>query len=129
MGQYRFSETSLKNLEGVDDRLQRIAYTVIQIIDCRVLSGLRTFKEQEQLVAEGKSKILHSRHLHGMAIDVAPYPINWQDTNGFCYFAGIMKGVAHMYGIPLRWGGDWDQDGIVIRDQTFNDLVHFEIPK
>ena len=29
-------------------------------------------------------------------------------------------------GIDLRWGGDWDRD-TEVRDNTFDDLVHFEI--
>ena len=28
--------------------------------------------------------------------------------------------------IKIRWGGDWDSDNIM-KDQTFNDLPHFEI--
>ena len=29
--------------------------------------------------------------------------------------------------VHLRYGGDWDRDDIVVSDQTFQDLVHFEI--
>ena len=35
-------------------------------------------------------------------------------------------GRAVELGIRLRWGGDWDGDN-ELRDQTFNDLVHFEV--
>ena len=27
----------------------------------------------------------------------------------------------------IRWGGNWDSDGVIIRDQGFDDLVHFEL--
>jgi len=29
-------------------------------------------------------------------------------------------------GVDLRWGGDWDGD-TEVRDNGFDDLVHFEI--
>jgi hypothetical protein len=28
--------------------------------------------------------------------------------------------------IKIRWGGDWDSDNIM-KDQTFNDLPHFQL--
>jgi hypothetical protein len=27
----------------------------------------------------------------------------------------------------VRWGGNWDQDGVILADQSFNDLPHFEL--
>jgi len=29
-------------------------------------------------------------------------------------------------GVTLRWGGDWDRD-TEVQDNSFDDLVHFEI--
>ena len=40
-------------------------------------------------------------------------------------FGGYVKGVGISMGIEIRWGGDWDGD-FVFKDQTFNDLPHFE---
>ena len=40
------------------------------------------------------------------AVDVAPYPIDWNDKERFYYFAGVVMGIAIQMGIPLRWGGD-----------------------
>ena len=34
--------------------------------------------------------------------------------------------VAKSMGITLRWGGDWDMD-TQVKDNKFDDLVHFEI--
>ena len=34
--------------------------------------------------------------------------------------------TAKAMGIDLRWGGDWDRD-TEVRDNSFDDLVHFEI--
>jgi peptidoglycan L-alanyl-D-glutamate endopeptidase CwlK len=59
---------------------------------------------------------------------VAPYPIDWNDTKRFYHFAGFVLGVAKSskIAIPIRWGGDWDSDND-LNDQTFMDLVHWEL--
>jgi hypothetical protein len=61
-----------------------------------------------------------------MAVDVAPYPIDWADRERFNYFAGYVMGVASQHGIALRWGGDWNRDWKV-RDNNFDDLPHYEL--
>ena len=66
------------------------------------------------------------------AVDVAPYPINWHDRERFHYFAGYVMGVAERLRQEgkirsyLRWGGDWSMD-TQVKDNRFDDLVHFEI--
>lgn len=35
-------------------------------------------------------------------------------------------GVATMMGVKIRWGGDWDLD-TDLKDNTFDDLPHFEL--
>lgn len=42
------------------------------------------------------------------------------------YMGGYVAGVADQLGTPVRWGGDWDGDED-FSDQTFDDLVHFEL--
>ncbi len=37
-----------------------------------------------------------------------------------------MQQAAKDLKIEIRWGGDWDRDGDTT-DQTFNDLVHWEL--
>jgi peptidoglycan L-alanyl-D-glutamate endopeptidase CwlK len=44
-----------------------------------------------------------------------------------CYLAGVIQCAAAELGYDLRWGGNWDGDGEIIKDQKFNDLPHFEI--
>ena len=61
-----------------------------------------------------------------MAVDVAPYPIDWEDRDRFHYFGGYVLGIAKSLGLNIRWGGDWDQD-TQTKDNKFDDLVHFEI--
>ena len=42
------------------------------------------------------------------------------------YFAGFVKGIALMLGIPIRWGGDWNGNND-LKDNNFDDLPHFEL--
>jgi hypothetical protein len=44
----------------------------------------------------------------------------------FYYMAGRVQTLAESMGITIRWGGDWDSDKDFF-DQTFDDLVHFEL--
>ena len=90
-----------------------------------------------------------------LAADVAPWPLDW-DTRvlkplrvqpaetspgalvgtldpralknlcRFYHFAGWVLATASRLSIPIRWGGDWDGDRDFM-DQTFDDLVHFEL--
>ena len=78
----------------------------------------------------GKSQLEYPKSRHNlvpsMAVDVCPYPIDWNDRERFSYFAGYVRGVAAGMGIDIRWGGDWDSDGEV-KDNSFDDLPHFEL--
>lgn len=79
---------------------------------------------------EGRSKTKWPDSKHNsnpsMGIDVAPYPIDWNDIKRFYHFGGFVQSRAESLGIKLRWGGDWDSDRD-LNDQTFMDLVHFEL--
>ncbi len=123
-----FSSKSKVLLLTCHPQLEKLFNTVIQHFDCTILEGHRSKGRQKQLYKEGKSKLTHSKHNHNpsLAVDVSPYPIDWNDIKRFYYFAGFVKGVATSLNIPLRWGGDWDSD-TQVADNTFNDLVHFEL--
>lgn len=126
-----FGTASKAQLKTCDPRLQRIFNEVIKHWDCQVLEGKRSEAQQKINVARGVSKTLNSKHVYpldkpSLAVDVAPYPIKWKDIERFYAFGGMVIGVALMMGINLRWGGDWDSDRD-FHDQTFMDLVHFEI--
>ena len=121
-----FSNKSWEKLSTVDEDLQKVFLEVVKTFDCTILEGKRSLARQQWLVDQGKSKTLNSKHLDGKAVDAAPYPIDWHDTERFYYFAGFVRGVAHSMGVPLRLGADWDGDGEV-KDHDFKDLVHFEL--
>ena len=126
----RYSKRSRSKLETAHPLLQDLFHEVIKHADCTILEGHRSEARQNMLYRQGKSKVQYpdSRHnaLPSMAVDVAPYPIDWEDVRRFYYFGGTVCGIAFVLDIPLRWGGDWDGD-LQVKDQNFNDLVHFEL--
>lgn len=127
---YRFGRASRERLSTCHSSLQEIFNEVIKIIDCSILVGHRGQEEQTQAFISKKSKLAWPNSKHNktpsLAVDVAPYPIDWNDRGRFYFFAGVVKGVAASKGIKIRWGGDWDGDND-FKDQTFDDLVHFEL--
>ena len=130
----KFSRRSLEILYTCEEDLFVIMGDVVKITDITILSGKRGEVEQNDLFRRGLSKKMFPNSKHNsevnatlsQAVDIAPYPINWEDLEKFYFVAGVVMGVAGMLGITLRWGGDWDMDDD-LHDQTFMDLGHFEI--
>ena len=127
----KFSQKSLDRLNECDKRLYAIFSEVVKHFDCTVLEGYRSEIEQNRLYEQGKTKVKYPNGKHNqrpsMAVDVIPYPIDWQDRERMCYFAGHVMAIAKtMFGVDIRWGGDWDLD-TDLADNVFDDLPHFEI--
>ena len=126
----RFSEKSISKLATCDPRLQRVFHEVVANFDCTILEGHRNRERQNRMVEEGKSQVRWPDGKHNTvpskAVDVCPYPIGWDDRERQTLFAGFVLASAKAMGIELRWGGDWNRD-TEVRDNTFDDLVHFEI--
>ena len=138
-----FSRESKDNLAGVDRDLQRLFQRVILGADCTIMEGRRSAERQQQLVAEGKSKTLNSKHLTGKAVDVAPYwseapHIRWPGAPGispeetierwrrWSAFGGYVRGIADMLNIKVRWGQDWNGDWN-FSEHKFIDSPHWEL--
>ncbi|MEG1651987.1 MAG: M15 family metallopeptidase [Hafnia sp.] len=124
----RLGKSSQEKLASVDKRLQSVVVKAFEVMpfDVMVLEGIRTKERQKELVAKGASKTMNSKHLTGRAIDLAPYPIDWNDKARFNKMAGVVLAAAKELGINVRWGGDWDQDGDW-KDERFYDGPHFEL--
>ena len=126
----KFGNTSKRRLATCDEDLQELFQEVVKFFDCSILEGHRGEETQNKYFDEGKSQVKWPNGKHNSspstALDAAPYPIDWDDTDRFYYFAGFVKGVAFKMGIPIRWGGDWDDDTDV-KETKFKDLVHFEL--
>lgn len=133
-----FGTGSKAKLAELHPDLQKILKRGIELADFTITEGHRTEERQNMLFRKGRSKVQWPRSRHNsfpsMAVDIAPYPIDWENREEFTYVAGILVGIAselHADGEiehVLRWGGDWDRDGD-LDDNKFDDLPHLELRK
>ncbi len=122
----RFGQKSIKRLKGVDPQLVNVLNEAIKMMDITIIEGVRSKNRQLELLKLGATKVKYSKHIDGKAVDLAPCPIDWKDRDRFHYMGGMIRGIAQQMGINIRWGGDWNSNGVVA-DNNFDDLVHFEL--
>lgn len=132
----KFSQESLNQLQTCDIDLQIVFKEVIKYFDCKVLEGHRGEAAQNKAYREGKSQLPYPKGNHNAfpskAVDVYPCPIDMKDLRRFDYFAGFVMAIADMLKDQgkirhnIKWGGDWNDD-TQVKDNNFNDLVHFEV--
>ena len=108
---FTLSQRSLGRLDGVNNKLHSVVTTAITLTNCDfgVTCGLRTEKEQEELVARGASQTMKSKHLTGDAVDVVAYigsRISWE-LNLYDEIADAFKEASIREGAPIKWGGAW----------------------
>ena len=99
---YRFGKRSKERLKGVDVRLINVLNELIKIMDVTIIEGLRTKERQEELLKKGATKVKYSRHMEGKAVDLAPYPIDWEDRERFHYMGGMIRGIGKQLGVNIR---------------------------
>ena len=150
---YQLSKRSLSRLAGVDDKLVAVVKRAIEIsqVDFMVLEGVRT--REQCMINYGKGRTaaqcqakgvpakyaqpklakvtwlnnpLSSKHVSGKAVDLVPYPVNWNDLTKFDQVAKAMFAAAKELGVSIRWGADWDNDGNY-REKGEYDSPHFEL--
>lgn len=113
------------------DNLQRVLDRAMsyQIMDFTIVCGHRNEAAQNEAYSVGNStkQWPNSKHnsFPSIAVDVAPWPIDWKDNLAFARLSGIIEAAASEEGVALRWGGDWDRDG-ESNDQSFMDIGHLE---
>jgi peptidoglycan L-alanyl-D-glutamate endopeptidase CwlK len=121
MSTFKFSDRSLKRIEECHPDLRAIAHELIKEMDVVVLCGHRGQEEQEKAVHDGRSKLHfpHSKHnsLPSRAIDMAPYPIDWNDISKFNDMCDRISVIAQRLGIHIRQG----------RTFSFRDYPHTEL--
>lgn len=130
MEHFKFSRRSEQSLQGVHADLVRVVRLALKLSprDFTVIEGVRSKARQKQLFAQGATKTLNSRHLTGHAVDIVPYPLDWNDKQAFGELAKAMFAAAKQLKIPIRWGGDWNRNGRS-DDEKFYDGPHFELLK
>lgn len=89
-----------------------------------VTEGVRTKERQIELVREGKSRTLNSRHLTGHAVDLAVMlpdgGVSWR-RESYRFLSMSVKAAGVELAIPVEWGGE-------CFGPTFFDGVHFQLP-
>lgn len=119
----KLSDRSISRLSGVHHDLVRIIRKAESIADFefQVTEGLRTIDRQKQLVAQGASRTLKSRHITGHAVDLVVLldgEVRW-DWPLYAKAARLVKEAARLENVPIEWGGDW---------VNFKDGPHFQLP-
>lgn len=118
----QYSKESLNKLSECDYRLRDLFNEIIEYIDLTIITGYRSNEEQTIKYEQGLSKAKAGESKHNkfpsLAIDIAPYPIDWNDIKRWQYVCGFIMGYAQAKNIPLIWGGDF---------KNLKDLGHFEL--
>lgn len=155
MSRYQLGKRSNERLVGVHPDLAKVVRRAIELSnqDFMVLEGVRTEQRQRELYGQGRTakelsavrldpalarprmaKVtwkLNSNHFKqadgfGHAVDLVPYPVDWNSFEKFDAIASAMFVAAAEEGVALRWGADWDRDG-KRRERGETDSPHFEL--
>ena len=117
-------------------------------VDFGISEGERTTQRQQLLFNKDKSKIdgitKKGKHNYSPSLAVDYYIYHPDpalrrklayDKCSLVYVSAILICCAEeLYQAgeithKLRWGGNWDMDGVIIQDQSFDDLCHVELYK
>lgn len=120
MARFILGDRSTKNLVGVNADLVKVVKRALELspVDFTVIEGLRTKERQAELMKQGFTRTLNSRHIIGEAVDIVPLPVDWKNPKPFGLVAEAMKKAADELGVKITWGGSW---------KSFVDLPHYQI--
>jgi peptidoglycan L-alanyl-D-glutamate endopeptidase CwlK len=124
---FRFSQRSLDRLSDVHPDLVKVAKRAIELspYDFGITEGLRTLDRQKELLADGRSTTLNSRHLmqddgNSHALDFAVY-VNGDITWEVGYYRKVVQAfmtAAIEEQVQINSGALW---------RTFVDGPHIEL--
>jgi peptidoglycan LD-endopeptidase CwlK len=133
-----FGETSKKKLATCHPDIQKVMNEAIKHFDFTVLYGHRTSEEQFELYKKGRKqnaagnwvkvgstvtnldghkKKSNHNYSPSRAVDIAPYPIDWNNIDRFKEMAAVVLDAAKKVGVSIVWGGNW----------KMRDYPHFEV--
>lgn len=121
---FSLTATDQRRLDGIDSRLAAVIRQAAALspYPFKVLEGRRTLARQRELFDKGHTKTLHSLHLDGRAVDVAPLHRGKVSWSWPLYYnlSTVIKDAAKLEGVSVQWGGDW---------RTFKDGPHWQLAK
>ena len=123
-----FSKTSEAHLQTCHPDIVAVCRELIKQYDFAVLCGHRSKAEQNQAFERGSSRLVYPQSAHNQlpshAVDIAPYPIDWNNLARFREMwlrfdalARLMRGRGEIES-EFEWGGEWN---------TLKDYPHIEI--
>jgi peptidoglycan L-alanyl-D-glutamate endopeptidase CwlK len=117
-----FSIVSRNRLMTCHPELRHLFTEVVKTMDCTVLCGYRDQIEQDRAFRLGHSKLMFPKSKHNTypsrAVDVVPFPLDWNDTSTFRVFSQRVLKMSRELGIEVKWGGLFT---------NFQDMPHWEL--
>lgn len=137
----------MRNYDTLHPDLKKLVKVSLEVsqVDFVIVEGHRSVERQNELFKAGKSKIdgINKKGKHNylpsLAFDFCAYVEGRQelayDRDHIMYLVGVFTAVGEFLYLNnniehrIRSGANWDRDGLLIKDQSFNDLVHLELWK
>lgn len=120
----KFSNSSKDKLKTCHPILQCIMNEAIKAYDFTILCGYRGESAQNKAYEKGNSKLKFPKSKHNkipsLAVDIAPYPIDWNDIERFKELNYVVMNIANYLCLDqyIQWGGTW---------KKFVDYPHYQI--
>lgn len=105
-------------LVDVDPDLVAVITLVGTRRDVCVMQGGRSIADEQADIDKGVSHLKDPKDSYhviipgvrdkALAVDLTPWPVNWQDHQSFVDLSVDVKSAAAELGVePFSWGGDW----------------------
>ena len=99
---YKFTEKSEQKLQTCHANLQAVMRKALTLSNFIIIDGNRDEAAQNAAFAAGKSKLKYPQskhnHLPSLAIDIAPFPLDWNNRERFVFVAGVVLATAAALG-------------------------------
>ena len=138
---FSYGEPSRRKLLTCHPDLRAVAGKALSygVVDITIVWGWRDEDQQNSMVdqippvstkrwPDSKHNATEDGKPMSDALDFAPWingRIPWNDEKAFVLVGGLFMAAGAELGIPLRYGGDWDRDGL-IEEHSLGDFGHVE---
>lgn len=131
----QFTEKEKQRLELINPNLQKVILKAAEKVSLFVVCGHRDQHDQDLAFAQGFSKVKFPNSKHNKsvypgyrsdAVDLCPYPIDWNDDRKFIDIYQAMREASTELNIKVRFGADFNGDGNLTNDK-FSDKPHYEL--